>query len=60
MRGKPKPDRKRKPSRTKAEEKQHLNDLLDQGLKETFPASDTPVVIRPGHGIPHDSDDRET
>ncbi|MEJ8570948.1 hypothetical protein [Microbaculum marinum] len=32
--------------------KEHLNHLLDEGLEETFPASDPPAVVSPGHEIP--------
>lgn len=28
-------------------EKKHLDELLDEALKETFPASDPPAVIEP-------------
>jgi hypothetical protein len=27
--------------------KRHLDDLLDQALEQTFPASDTPALIEP-------------
>ncbi|TCT13191.1 hypothetical protein EDC22_10151 [Tepidamorphus gemmatus] len=39
------------PGRTPAGESpsKHLDELLDEGLEETFPASDPPVVITPGH-----------
>ncbi|MCT8970745.1 hypothetical protein [Microbaculum marinisediminis] len=47
---KPKDDRKDK----LREEKKHLNDVLDEALEESFPASDAPAVVRPGHGIPTD------
>lgn len=32
---------------THASEKEHLDALLDEGLKETFPASDPPAVLDP-------------
>jgi hypothetical protein len=55
-----KPAGKRKPDadkeKARQEEKKHLNDVLDEGLEESFPASDTPAVVRPGHGIPSESD----
>jgi predicted GNAT family acetyltransferase len=31
----------------RASEKEHLDALLDEGLKETFPASDPPAVVDP-------------
>lgn len=37
---------KRQPPETQAE---HLDKLLDEGLEETFPASDPPAVVSPGH-----------
>ena len=27
--------------------KKHLNELLDEALEETFPASDTPAMLEP-------------
>lgn len=36
----------------KKEKKEHLNHLLDEGLDESFPASDPPAVIVPGHENP--------
>jgi len=56
----------RKPTEPKAEtekqkarreKKEHLDEVLDEGLEESFPASDTPAVVRPGHGIPTDTND---
>jgi hypothetical protein len=37
---------KKKP-KASAEEKQHLNELLDEALEETFPASDPPAMLEP-------------
>ena len=45
-----------KKEKARQEEKKHLNDVLDEGLEESFPASDTPAVVRPGHGIPTEPD----
>lgn len=52
-------DLKRETDKQKArhQAKKHLSDLLDEGLEESFPASDPPSVVRPGHGIPTDSND---
>ncbi len=50
---KPKPDA-RKDEKEAEKKKKHLNDLLDEGLKETFPASDPPAVLTPGHSDPED------
>lgn len=35
-----KPDKSDKPDKKAAEQKQHEQDLLDEALEETFPASD--------------------
>jgi hypothetical protein len=37
---------KKKPT-VSAEEKEHLNELLDEALEETFPASDPPAMLEP-------------
>ena len=37
---------KQPPGQSEAERKKHQNDLLDDGLRETFPASDPVSVIR--------------
>jgi hypothetical protein len=52
MRKQPKPDKLRKTSKDRVAEKAHLSDVLDEALEETFPASDTPSVIRPDHAGP--------
>lgn len=36
----------RKPKPSQQDDK-HLNDLLDEALKETFPASDPPAMLEP-------------
>ncbi len=33
-------------------EKKHESELLDEGLEESFPASDPPSVTIPGHADP--------
>ncbi len=43
---------KTKEKKEKKEEKEHLNHLLDEGLDESFPASDPPAVTVPGHENP--------
>lgn len=48
----PKRDKDRKPAADRGKtppktEKNHLNELLDEALDETFPASDPPSVTRP-------------
>jgi nicotinate phosphoribosyltransferase len=35
-----------------SEEKEQLDELLDEGLKETFPASDPLAILEPVHGRP--------
>jgi nicotinate phosphoribosyltransferase len=37
------------PSKQSAKEKEHLDELLDEGLKETFPASDPLAILEPVH-----------
>jgi len=34
------------------EKKRHESDLLDEGLEETFPASDPPAMTTTGHADP--------
>jgi nicotinate phosphoribosyltransferase len=41
-----KPSRPR-PREADAAERQHLDELLDEGLKETFPASDPVAIVQP-------------
>jgi len=43
-----------KPSRKDREQ-----ELLDEALEETFPASDTPALVAPGGGITGPGDRRE-
>ena len=58
-----KPAKDRKPrnreARDRQKEKDHLSDLLDEGLEETFPASDPPAVVSPGHEIPTKKDEKD-
>jgi hypothetical protein len=42
---KPKPDEKANEPKAKGK----LERELEEGLEETFPASDTPTAIQPGH-----------
>jgi hypothetical protein len=35
-----------RPSESDAAERQHLDELLDEGLKETFPASDPVAIVQ--------------
>jgi len=44
--------REPKTLKEKQADKKYLDDLLDKGLEESFPASDPPAVVGPGHGIP--------
>jgi hypothetical protein len=46
----------RKPRPSKSE---HEQDLLDEALAETFPASDPPAMVEPGGGITGAEDARE-
>ncbi len=48
---KPETDRGKTPAKS---EKNHLNELLDEALDETFPASDPPAVTRPRKRPPKD------
>jgi nicotinate phosphoribosyltransferase len=34
------------PDRPNADERRHLDELLDEGLRETFPASDAVAVVQ--------------
>jgi hypothetical protein len=45
----PSASKKPKPS---PEEKKHLDDLLDEALEETFPASDPPAMLEPAPNSP--------
>jgi|GEM_PF-1670733 len=40
------------PDKSKDADAQHESDLLDEGLEESFPASDPPAVTTPGHADP--------
>lgn len=43
---------------TPAAEKAHLDELLDEALEESFPASDPPAMSEPGGGSEDGSPDR--
>jgi nicotinate phosphoribosyltransferase len=54
--------RSRKPkstSKQSAKEKEHLDELLDEGLKETFPASDPLAILEPVHVLPQNENSRK-
>lgn len=36
---------------------ERLDELLDEGLKETFPASDPPALVAPRHDTPTGDED---
>jgi hypothetical protein len=40
----------KKPDEKKRDEKKHIEDLLDEALDETFPASDPPAMTEPAPG----------
>lgn len=51
--------RTRKPksaSKQSVKEKEHLDELLDEGLRETFPASDPLAILEPVHLRPRKED----
>ena len=39
------------PGRPQARDIQHVEDMLDEALKQSFPASDPPAAVEPGGGI---------
>jgi hypothetical protein len=41
------PQSVRKKPKPSAQEKRHLDELLDEALDETFPASDPPAMLEP-------------
>lgn len=41
------PSGERKPEPSAKEKKKHTNELLDEALEETFPASDPPAMLEP-------------
>lgn len=45
------------PPNKAADNKKHINDLLDEALDETFPASDPPAMLEPAPGAPRKSPD---
>lgn len=46
-------DRDADPMPTKATERRHREDLLDEALDESFPASDPPAMVKP-HDLEQD------
>ncbi len=36
--------------------REHEEEILDEGLEETFPASDPPAAVQPGHALPTGED----
>ena len=40
-------------------QKKHTEELLDEALKETFPASDPPAMLEPGHIQPAPKDQKK-
>jgi len=48
----PQPAARRDPSRRK-----HINDLLDQALEDTFPASDPVAVLQPAPDVEPDENE---
>ena len=43
----PKPQSAKKKPKPSPQEKRHLDELLDEALDETFPASDPPAMLEP-------------
>jgi len=43
-------------SKRARKKKKHQNELLDEALRETFPASDTPAMLMPAPETPHDDE----
>jgi hypothetical protein len=39
--------------------KKHKDDLLDEALKDTFPASDPPAILQPVPGAPPPEEDEK-
>jgi hypothetical protein len=39
--------------------KKHKDDLLDEALKETFPASDPPAILQPVPNVPSPAEDEK-
>ncbi len=46
----------RKPRPASMEELEHEDEILDEGLEDTFPASDPPAAVQPGHAPPTGED----
>ena len=51
----PPPPKPEQPNR----KKQHLNELLDEALKETFPASDAAAMLEPAPNSNHADEDTD-
>jgi hypothetical protein len=47
------------PSKQSAKEREHLDELLDESLKETFPASDPLAILEPVHVLPQNENSRK-
>ena len=52
------PSTPKKP-RASQKNKKHLNELLDEALEETFPASDVPEMLEPAPDWPQTNHDRK-
>lgn len=50
------PDRAK--SKVPQRQKKHLDELLDEALEETFPASDPPALLEPAPDLPNNSKNR--
>lgn len=46
------PDKRKQKSETEAKEKKRLDRALDEGLEETFPASDPVNLTQPPKSVP--------
>ncbi len=52
------PSNETKNGETPQEKKEHLSDLLDEALDESFPASDPVAIIEPAPDVEEDSKDQ--